>query len=113
MQVKHPLSNASHNTWMNSTWRPAMAWMYMVVCIFDFILFPIFWSVMQVIHNGNVTSQWNPLTLIGAGLFHMAMGTVLGVTAWGRTREKINNASIESNETDLSAEPMTENNKTR
>lgn len=82
-------SKLKNNSWVISTWRPAMAWMYMAVCIFDFILFPIFWSIIQVAHNGNVTSQWNPLTLIGAGLFHMAMGAVLGVTAWGRTREKI------------------------
>jgi hypothetical protein len=33
--------------------------------------------------------QWQPLTLIGAGLFHMAMGAVLGITAWSRGQEKI------------------------
>jgi len=34
-------------------------------------------------------SQWMPLTLQGAGLFHIAMGAVLGITAFGRTQEKI------------------------
>ena len=92
-------SKLKNSSWFNTTWRPAMAWMYMAVCIFDFILFPIFWSIIQVAHNGNVTSQWNPLTLIGAGLFHMAMGAVLGVTAWGRTREKIT-LTEETNQSD-------------
>ena len=88
-------SNVSKENWMNSKWRPAMAWMYMVVCIFDFIIFPIAWSIVQIIFNGKVDSPWNPLTLIGAGLFHMAMGAVLGVTAWSRTQEKLNSANSE------------------
>jgi len=39
--------------------------------------------------HGTVTNQWDPLTLKGAGLFHIAMGTVLGITAYGRTQEKL------------------------
>lgn len=66
-----------------------MGWMYMVVCIFDFIIFPIAWSLLQVSAEGVVTSQWDPLTLKGAGLFHMAMGAVLGIAAWSRGQEKI------------------------
>ena len=66
-----------------------MGWMYMVVCIFDFIIFPIAWSLLQVSAEGMVTSQWDPLTLKGAGLFHMAMGAVLGIAAWSRGQEKI------------------------
>lgn len=79
-------------TWMNNRWRPAMAWMYMAVCIFDFVIFPVLWSFMQISFNGKIDSQWNPLTLMGAGLFHMAMGAVLGVTAWSRGQEKISGA---------------------
>jgi hypothetical protein len=30
-----------------------------------------------------------PLTLQGAGLYHIAMGAVLGVAAYGRSQEKI------------------------
>jgi hypothetical protein len=33
--------------------------------------------------------QWQPLTLQGAGLFHLAMGAVLGIAAYGRTKEKM------------------------
>lgn len=76
--------------WLNSHWRPAMGWVYMVTCITDFILFPIAWSMLQAITHGNVLSQWQPLTLQGAGLYHIAMGAVLGIAAYGRTREKLN-----------------------
>lgn len=75
--------------WMNSKWRPAMAWVYFVVCIADFVIFPLLWSLMQALHNGTVTLQWQPLTLQGAGLFHMAMGAIVGIAAYGRTQEKL------------------------
>lgn len=76
--------------WMSSKWRPAMGWMYMAVCIFDFIIFPIMWTIIQAYdQQGVVTTEWNPLTLKGSGLFHVAMGAVLGVTAWSRGQEKI------------------------
>ena len=75
--------------WTTRKWRPYMAWMYMVVCILDFAIFPILWSMLQAYYDGQVVNQWDPLTLKGAGLFHMAMGAVLGVAAWSRGQEKI------------------------
>ena len=79
----------NNESWMNSKWRPAMGWTYMAICILDFALFPIAWSILQVSYIGQVTSQWEPLTLKGAGLFHMAMGAILGIAAWSRGQEKI------------------------
>lgn len=78
--------------WMARRWRPMMGWMYMVTCITDFVLFPVLWSLVQAMLKQPVT-QWNPLTLQGAGLFHIAMGAVLGLAAWGRTQEKLNGAN--------------------
>jgi hypothetical protein len=73
---------------MQKKWRPAMGWMYMVVCMMDMVIFPVMWSLLQTITHTPIT-QWNPLTLQGAGLFHLAMGAVLGIAAFGRTQEKI------------------------
>jgi hypothetical protein len=83
------VSEKKREDWMNSKWRPAMGWMYMLVCISDFVLFPILWSLVQVIGGGRVETQWSPITLQGAGLFHMAMGAILGIAAYGRTQEKL------------------------
>ncbi len=88
--MKHKRALAEN--WMNSKWRPMMGWMYMAVCFFDFVLAPILWSLVQAIYKGNIIVQWQPLTLQGAGLFHISMGAVLGVSAWGRTQEKLNDA---------------------
>jgi len=74
--------------WMQKLWRPAMGWMYMLICMADMIVFPVLWALWQGINHVPIT-QWNPLTLQGAGLFHIAMGAVLGISAFGRTQEKL------------------------
>lgn len=78
--------------WMQKKWRPAMGWMYMIICTLDMGIFPILWSVLQTVQHQTIT-QWQPLTLQGAGLFHLAMGAVLGIAAFGRTQEKIAGAN--------------------
>ena len=98
-------SEQKKEDWMNSKWRPMMGWMYMVVCICDFVLFPILWSLIQALHGGRVETQWSPITLNGAGLFHMAMGAILGIAAYGRTQEKLGGVSNSS----TAVQPVTPN----
>jgi hypothetical protein len=85
-------SESKKEDWMNSKWRPMMGWMYMLVCTMDMVVFPILWSLLQTFTHTTIT-QWNPLTLQGAGLFHIAMGAVLGIAAFGRTQEKLGGAN--------------------
>jgi len=82
------MTHEEKENWINNRWRPMMGWMYFVVCITDFILFPVLWAIFKSSVGESVTA-WEPLTLQGAGLFHVAMGAILGVTAWSRGREKI------------------------
>ena len=79
--------------WMQKKWRPAMGWMYMGICTLDMAVFPVLWAVLQMFQNTSIT-QWQPLTLQGAGLFHIAMGAVLGIAAFGRTQEKLAGAAV-------------------
>ena len=84
--------NKKVEDWMTTKWRPMMAVMYMCVCTFDFIIAPILWAIVQFWETqaaNDAFRQWQPLTLQGAGLFHMAMGAVLGITAWSRGQEKL------------------------
>lgn len=85
-------SEQKKEDWMNSKWRPMMGWMYMLVCTMDMVVFPILWSLLQTLTHTQIT-QWQPLTLQGAGLFHIAMGAVLGIAAFGRTQEKLGGAN--------------------
>ena len=102
-------SEQKKEDWMNSKWRPMMGWMYMVVCTMDMVVFPILWSLLQTLTHSPIT-QWNPLTLQGAGLFHIAMGAVLGIAAFGRTQEKLsgaNNGGAQTPTTGFSSGPST------
>lgn len=78
--------------WMTTRWRPMMAIMYMICCLMDFAVFPIMFTIVQfwetAVQN-DAFRQWVPITLQGGGLFHVAMGAVIGVSAYGRTQEKV------------------------
>ena len=74
--------------WMVKKWRPAMGWCYMVICCLDMAIFPVMWSVAQIMTKTPLL-LWSPLTLQVAGLFHLALVAVLGIAAWSRGQEKI------------------------
>jgi hypothetical protein len=95
--------------WMQKLWRPAMGWMYMLICLLDMAIFPVLWSLLQAMMHMPIT-QWNPLTLQGAGLFHIAMGAVLGISAFGRTQEKLAGTAANPTSTQtISTQNMTGN----
>jgi hypothetical protein len=89
MTQNHQEEKPQQEDWMAKRWRPAMGWLYMAVCAFDFIVAPVLWSMTQAYYHIVPFVQWQPLTLQGAGLFHLAMGAVLGIAAYGRTKEKM------------------------
>jgi hypothetical protein len=103
----------AHSDFMTSKWRPYMAVMYMIVCTCDFVVFPVLWSALQAMQSGSVVLQWAPITLQGAGLFHMAMGAVLGVAAWSRGQEKMAGVAVlpPSTSPPQRPAPATNNNK--
>jgi len=101
-------SEANKEDWMTRKWRPAMAMMYMICCLADFAIFPIMFTIVQFWETqaaNDAFRQWVPITLQGGGLFHVAMGAVLGVSAFGRTQEKIAGAAGGVPTPTLSSEP--------
>ena len=94
--------------WMTKKWRPMMAMMYMTCCLMDFAIFPIMFTIVQFWETAianDAFRQWVPITLQGGGLFHVAMGGVLGVTAYGRTQEKVAGAANASTSTPTISAP--------
>ena len=71
-------------------WRPFMGWTYMATCLFDFIVGPVVYNVLQFLNPGQHVDMWQAVTLQGGGLYHLSMGAILGISAYGRTQEKIN-----------------------
>lgn len=85
-----------NETWMAKNWRPSAAFVYLLICLFDFIIGPILWSILQVTLKQPLT-MWQPLTLQGGGMLHLSMGAILGVAAWTRGKEKMIVAEAEYN----------------
>ena len=88
--VYNPLFSKKEPPMVNR-WRPAIAWSYVCICIFDFIIGPIFHSMMQAyfINSPTALAAWEPNTLKAGGLYHISMLAIIGVSAYGRTKEKI------------------------
>lgn len=100
---KTQTNQSIHNEhWVRKYWRPSMAWLYMVICACDFVLFPILHAIVQVsFFHSSELSQWNPITLQGAGLVHLAFGAILGIAAWGRSKEKTLLNNTDETDSDL------------
>jgi uncharacterized membrane protein HdeD (DUF308 family) len=79
--------------WVKAYWRPAMGWLYMLMCFMDFIGFPFLSMILPVFYkkDGIVTNYiaWQSLTLSNGGIIHLAFGAILGVAAWSQGKEKI------------------------
>lgn len=79
--------------WVRAYWRPTMGWLYMIICLCDFVIFPAMMMFLPVIMKGFGVqiqfSAWQSLSLSNGGMMHLAFGAILGVSAWTRGQEKI------------------------
>lgn len=93
-------------------WRPAAAYIYLFICLFDFVVAPVWVGyynrnsdiklLTEIREFESVEARtkaleqlklgehsWEPLTLVAGGTFHMAFGAILGVAAYARGKEKV------------------------
>lgn len=79
--------------WMKAYWRPAMGWLYMIICFMDFVGFPLLTIFLPIIFKPFGLTMpyqaWQSLTLSNGGLMHLAFGAILGVSAFTRGQEKM------------------------
>jgi hypothetical protein len=75
-------------SWIKHFWRPAIAWQYFAVCLFDFIVAPFMLGMFSYL-TGVPYIMWVPLTLQQGGFYHLSMGAIIGVATWSRGQEKI------------------------
>ena len=83
---------------MKDKWRLAALIVYLVICVYDFMLVPIYYGVarmdldladymqyltliedplVQMEYLKKLVSQHEPFTLKGGGLFHLSFGAIL------------------------------------
>jgi hypothetical protein len=103
--------------WIVKYWRPCAAWIYLSICVFDFVLMPIYTArtnlkleqVIQVTKElreedrlAAITTllkknNWEPLTVAESGMLHLSFGAILGVAAY--TRGRVQEAQVKNNNT--------------
>lgn len=90
MEENYPESHKHSQNWVKDSWRPMMGWCYMIICMFDFVVGPIVYNLMQFYKHGDSISQWHAISLEGGGLIHLSFGAILGIAAHSRGQEKLN-----------------------
>ena len=102
--------------WYKKVWRPMLAVVYALIVVFDFVVMPIIVeqnnqrttddkavelalkftessSQIQALKTFAETRKWEPLTLMGGGMFHIAFGALLTGAAVTRGLEKKEHAN--------------------
>lgn len=87
-------------SWFKTRWRPAMAWLYMVLIAYDFILAPIGWPLVAYFLKITPILAWSPLTLQGGGFIHITFGAILGIYTYGRTKEIVEGKTSDTSNQD-------------
>jgi hypothetical protein len=88
------------NETLHRHWRDWLALCYIAICVFDFMVGATWWNLSiremfneclvkydQAICYANLPPMWQPYTLQNGGMFHIAMGAILGAAAWKRADE--------------------------
>ncbi len=95
--------------WYQKWWRPCVAFVYLGILILDFAVMPIIYELdrpdpaaavtlalqfenpgaqVQALQTLQAQRNWQPITILGGGLFHVAMGAILAGAAITRGMEK-------------------------
>lgn len=87
------------DTWLKSSWRPMMGIVYMIICLYDFVIADMLrlYLLAHGIVDPTLLTAWTAQTLTNGGMFHFAMGAIIGATAWTRGQEKIRRVETYSN----------------
>jgi hypothetical protein len=72
-----------------SALRPLLGYCYIVICLFDFVLGPILFNVLEFLNTNNAISAYTSVTLQNGGILHLSFGSIIGISSHGRTKEKI------------------------
>lgn len=99
---KEDIQRKERRDFMHHAWKPLAATVYLIICLFDFVIAPIYFaekrqdyvpmiaelsklepSVQMAVVNSE-RSKWESLTLAHGGLFHLSFGAILtGVAVVG------------------------------
>lgn len=101
----------NHDEDSGFNWRSFAGYVYLTICVFDFIIMPVVLQVnkqetheilleiveehgidkgLAVMDRMNRNNNWTPITLVGGGLFHISFGAILtGVAVTHGTSRRV------------------------
>jgi len=82
-------THKKQDDFFHSAWRPLCAYVYLAICIFDFILGPIIYNTLQFFNPGQTVEMWTAISLQGGGILHLSFGAIIGIHTHSKTRERI------------------------
>lgn len=85
MQIDPVQAKLLEPTWVNR-WREIVAFAFVIITIYDFVLAPIITQVLVAVFKANLTA-WTPNTLQSGGMFYVAFATILGISSYGKFTE--------------------------
>ena len=90
--IKKRTTHHDKENFLSRTWRGVMAYTYILICLFDFVIGPLVYFWVQQFETqaaNDAYREWKSITLQSGGLFHLAMGGILGVSSWGKSQERM------------------------
>lgn len=97
----------TNKSWITSNWRALAAIVYLLICLFDFVIMPliVFFAhdsfvdmaknisslppEVQRVALDRVLGAWQPLTLQCNGIFHISFGSLISTMAWKHSSEVV------------------------
>jgi hypothetical protein len=73
-------------SFIQAYWRPIAAIVYLIICLFDFVLAPVLLGFYSI-YTKSTLVMWTPLTTIGGGIFHISFGAIVGIYSYTRGQE--------------------------
>ena len=89
VKKKKPKERMGFGMWCRTYCRPLLTITYVAICIFDFIIGPILFNVLEYWNPGQAISAYQAITLQGGGILHLSYGAIIGIHTHGRTKEKL------------------------
>lgn len=87
-----PANVAPNQHWLDRYWRTAMAYTYLMICMYDFVLGPIVFNILEYLNPDNAITHYESVTLQSGGFIHMTFGAILGIASHGRNKVQLQNS---------------------
>jgi len=74
--------SVQNGDFMEKLWKPMTGIVYMAINVYDFILGPMIYHILEYYNSGQSIDAYQSVTLQGGGIMHLSFGAILGISAY-------------------------------